>query len=83
MEIEEIEFTVRGQRKRLSKAQVISKLKGKRPGPIQAHAVEIEGVLYPVKEAFAVVSGLDLLDFNTNQARNVFQRLGFNVRRKA
>lgn len=79
----EIEFRMRGQRWRLSKAQVISKLKGKKPGPIQTHAVEIEGVLYPVKEALALVTGLDLLDFNTNQARNVFQRLGFNVRRKA
>lgn len=78
----EIEFTVRGQRRRLSRAQVIGKLKGRKPGPIQTHAVEIEGVLHPVKGAFALVSGLDLLDFNTNQARNIFQRLGFKVSRK-
>jgi hypothetical protein len=77
----EIEFTVRGQRKRLSRADVTRKLKGRKLATIKTHAVEVGGVLYPVKEAFAVVTGLDLLDFNTNQARNVFRRLGFNVNR--
>ncbi len=77
----EIEFTVRGQRKRLSRAEVIRKLKGRKLATIKTHAVEIGGILYPIKEAFAVVTALDLLDFNTNQARNVFRRLGFNVKR--
>ena len=43
--------------------------------------MRVEGVLYPIKEAFATVSGLDLLDFNTNQARNWFRKLGFEVLR--
>jgi hypothetical protein len=61
--------------------QVIKKLRGSKPGPIQAHVVVIEGRNYSVKEAFAKATGLDLLDFNTNQARSVLKRLGFVVKR--
>ena len=75
------EFTVGGKRLQLTSDQVVSSLKNVRPGPIQKHAVEINGLTYPVKEAFAYVTHLDLLDFNTNQARSIFQRLGFKVMR--
>ena len=72
-------FTVGGKRIHLTYDKVISALRGVAPGPIQTHAVEINGLTYPVKEALAHVTGLDLLDFNTNQARSVFRRLGFKV----
>ena len=75
------ECTVGGKTFRLSRNQVIRKVKGVTPGSIQTHAVEIEGTDYPVKEVFALVTSLDVLDFNTNQARNVLKRLGFTVKR--
>lgn len=49
-------------------------------GPVRQHAVEINGALYPVKEVFARVTGLDVLDFNTVQARTTLRRLGFRLR---
>ena len=49
------------------------------PGRIKAHAVNIGGVYYPIKEAFATVTGTDVLDFNTNTARSAFKKLGFEV----
>ena len=73
------EFIVGGKRVHLTSDKVISTLRGIAPGLVKTHAVEINGLTYPVKEAFALVTGLDLLDFNTNQARNVFRRLGFKV----
>jgi len=73
------EFTIGGKRLHLTRDKVVSALRGIAPGPIQTHAVEINGRTYPVKEALSVVTGLDLLDFNTNQARSVFRRLGFKV----
>jgi hypothetical protein len=75
------ECMVGGKTFRLSMEQVIKKLRGTKPGPIQAHVVEIDGTDYPVKEVFAKATGLDLLDFNTNQARSVLKRLGFVVKR--
>lgn len=75
------EFVVGGQQVRITKEEVIKRLKGVEPGPIRAHAVKVQGRRYPVKEAFALTTGLDLLDFNTNQARSVFRRLGFELER--
>src|SRR5436190_22177871 len=70
-----------GRHARVTSDEVIEKLRGAKPGAIRTHAVRVEGVLYPIKEAFSTVSGLDLLDFNTNQARNWFRKLGFEVLR--
>ena len=77
----ETEVRVGGGRLRMDREDVIQKLRGVTPGRIQTHAVDVEGRLYPVKEAFHVVTGADVLDFNTNQARSVFKRLGFEVGR--
>lgn len=73
------EFIVGGKQVHLTSDKIVSTLRGIVPGPIQTHAVEINGLTYPVKEAFAHVTGLDLLDFNTNQARSIFRHLGFKV----
>ena len=73
------EFIVSGRRFQLTSDQVVSKLTGVTLGPVKTHGVEINGLTYPVKEALAHVTGLDLLDFNTNQARSIFRRLGFKV----
>jgi hypothetical protein len=70
-----------GRHARVTSDEVVEKLRGATPGVIRTHAVRVEGVLYPIKEAFSTVSGLDLLDFNTNQARNWFRKLGFEVLR--
>lgn len=66
----------------LTREQVIRALKKASPGLIRLHTVEIGGVKYSVKKAFAQVTGLDLLEFQTAEARRVFERLGFKVGRK-
>lgn len=75
------EFTIGGRKIQLTKEEVVKKLKGAKLGRIQTHAVEVGGALFPIKRAFAKVSEVDILDFNTIQARNVFRELGFPVRR--
>lgn len=74
-----VTFQVGGETVALEPSEVVQKLKGKQPGPIRTHAVEVGGKLYPVKEAFSTVTGLDVMDFNTTQARSAFKRLGFRV----
>ena len=78
----EVEFTIAGFRRHLSTEDVIRKLRGVKPGVIRTHAVRVQGVQYPIKQAFALIAGLDPLDFNTNQARTLFKRLGFEVTRR-
>lgn len=77
----EVSARVGGRHARVTSDEVVEKLRGAKPGVIRTHAVRVGGILYPIKEAFAAVSGLDLLDFNTNQARNWFRKLGFEVLR--
>lgn len=73
------QFIVNGKQIHLNSGQVVSALKNVRPGQVQTHAVEINSLQYPVKQAFSCVTGLDLLDFTTNQARTIFRHLGFRV----
>ncbi len=79
--VKQVELTVSGKRISLDSNRVIRRLRNASTGPIRKHAVEIERRLHPVKEAFALATGLDPLDFNTNQARTAFKRLGFKVKR--
>ena len=78
-----IDVTASGKRLRMTNEDVIRKLRGVKPGRIQTHAVKVQGVYHPIKAAFAQVTGLDVLDFNTHTARAAFKRLGFDVVRMA
>ena len=78
----DIEVTIAGSRVYLKDKDIRSRLHGVEPGLLHVHVVEVDGVVFPVKEAFALVTGLDPLDFNTNQARGAFKRLGFTVSRQ-
>ena len=76
-------FVFQGQQMQLSSEQVIEALKDVPPGPIRKHAVEINGVDYPVNQALSRVTGIDVADCNTGVARKTFQKLGFTVKRVA
>jgi hypothetical protein len=75
-----IDVIVRGERVQLRKADVLRAVRNGDLGVIRQHAVEIETQLYPVKDVFARATGMDVLDFNTTQARSALRRLGFEVR---
>ena len=75
-----VDLVVRGERIQLRRADVLRAVKNGRLGVVRQHAVEIDKQLYPVKEVFARATGIDVLDFNTTQARAALRRLGFEVR---
>jgi hypothetical protein len=75
-----VDLVVRGERIRLRKADVLRAVRDGELGVVRQHAVEIDRQLYPVKEVFARATGIDVLDFNTTQARAALRRLGFEVR---
>ena len=74
-----IRVKVAGNVVELSRDEVIKKLKGVQLGVVRTHSVVVEGVFHPVKKAFAAVTGIDVLDFNTITARKAFTQLGFKV----
>ena len=75
-----VEVVVHGERIQLRRSAVLRAVRGVRLGAVRQHAVEIEQQLYPVKEVFARATGIDVLDFNTTQARSALRRLGFEMR---
>ena len=77
----QIEFTVGGKQLSLTQDEVAKKLQGVLPEPTRALVVEINGLLNPIKQAFAAASGLDRADSISHQACSVLQRLGFTVKR--
>ena len=79
-ETDYVDLVVRGERIRLRKADVLGAVRDGPLGVVRQHAVEIDRQLYPVKEVFARATGIDVLDFNTTQARAALRRLGFEVR---
>jgi hypothetical protein len=80
-EVSRMDFIVNGQRYSLTKQEVEARLRGVSPGPIFRYAVEVNGVLYPVKQVFAIVTGVD--QFTSQRARDVLRRLGFSEKRHA
>jgi hypothetical protein len=79
-ETQYIDLVVRGERVRLRRADVLRTVRNGPLGVVRQHAVEIDKQLYPIKEVFARATGIDVLDFNTTQARSALRRLGFEVR---
>ena len=69
-----------GERIQLRKEDVLGAVRDGPLGVVRQHAVVIEEQLYPVKQVFARATGIDVLDFNTTQARAALRRLGFEVR---
>lgn len=77
-----LSFTLLGEQFHLSRVQVEQTMQGVTPEPIHTHAVEINGVRYPVKQALERVTGVDRADFISTAARRHFRRLGFQVVRQ-
>jgi hypothetical protein len=77
----QVEFTVNGQAFAVSADDVLGALRGVAAEPIRSHSVTVTGIRYPVKQAFAAVTGLDRLDFTSAVARRNLAKLGFELHR--
>ncbi len=72
-------FTVNGQQLELTADDVQRKLHVVRPEPLHQYAVQVDSVLYPVKQAFEVATAVPRRRFTTQTARRVLSALGFDV----
>jgi len=77
-----MEFTVKGRRYSLTKQAVEERLRDVQPEPVVRHAVVIEGRVFPPKQVLAEALGIDRLSFTTAQARDILDRLGFELMRR-
>lgn len=73
-------FTLKGTRYELSSEVVESRLSGVAPESIREHAVQVNGVWYPVKQAFEIGVGVRRSEFISHTARRHLSTLGFPLR---
>jgi Holliday junction resolvase-like predicted endonuclease len=73
-------FTLNGTRHELSSEVVESRLNGVPPDSIREHAVQVNEVWYPVKQAFEVATGVPRSEFISHAARRHLDTLGFPLR---
>jgi hypothetical protein len=72
-------FTLNGQQLELTAADVRRKLRDLSPEPLHQYAVQIDSVLYPVKQAFEAATGVPRREFTTETARRHFVSLDFEI----
>lgn len=72
-------FVIAGRSVDLDHVTVVRRLSGVRPEPTTKHAVDVDGVYFPVVQALEVVSGVPRHETRSARARDVFTRLGFRV----
>jgi hypothetical protein len=73
-----MDFVVDGQTFSITADDVRARLHGRSPGPLRKYWVEVDGVEWPVKQAFRLVVGPDVY-FQSMTARDKFRRLGFAI----
>lgn len=76
---ERTKFTVGGIEFALSKADVEERLHDVEPEVIRELYVEVKGVMFPVKQAFAHVTGMQRGAFTSHDAMRVFRRLSLRI----
>jgi hypothetical protein len=74
-----MDFIINGRAYSAEPTDVERVMRGVAPGPVQQHAVVVNGVEYPVKQVLSALTGLPRPEFTSHRARNLLQRLGFST----
>lgn len=77
--VERTKFTVGGVEFALSAADVEERLRDVEPEVIRELYVEVKGVVFPIKQAFAHVIGMQRGAFTSHDAMRVFRRLSLRI----
>jgi hypothetical protein len=77
--MDEITFTLNGREYRLTRQQVVDRMRAEEPESIQQWAAEVEGRWFPVKQALSTATGAKRADFISHRARDILRRLDFRV----
>lgn len=72
-------FVLNGLAHNLDAQTVIERVRGVPPEAVRTHAVGIEGVAFPVKQAFELASRIDRAHFTSQTAVLQLQALGFEI----
>lgn len=74
-----MDFVLNGESLSLVPTQVEDALVDVVPETLRQHGVRVRGVVYPAKQVFALATGIPRTDFQSQTARRLLARLGFQV----
>jgi hypothetical protein len=77
--IERAKFTVGGVEFELSASDVEERLRDVEPEVIRELYVEVKGIMFPIKQAFAHVTGMQRGNFTSHDAMRVFRKLSLRI----
>jgi hypothetical protein len=77
--MDEIDFTLDGNRYRLTRDMVIASMRSQIPGRVQTYAVDIDGVRFPVKQVLAQALRIPVTSFVSTRAQDLLTKLDFDV----
>jgi hypothetical protein len=72
-------FILNGRTIQLDAAAVHARLRGVPPEPVRKHGVLVGDIVYPVRQAFEVATGLPRTEFTSHTALRHLQGLGFPI----
>ena len=72
-------FTHRGRQFHLSKKSVEAALQGAWPERIAKYAVRVNGQEYPIRQVVALATDTPKIEWTSNEAYGILQRIGFQV----
>lgn len=74
-----MQFVLNGVVQHLDPSVVVERVRGVPAEPLQTHGVRIDGVTYPVKQAFELASGRPRAEFTSQTAMRHLHALGFDI----
>lgn len=78
-----IRFVLNGKTYVITRADVLAAVERAQPEPVRTLSVEIAGRVFPVKQAFALATGVERSEFISHTAYRHLADLGFRVHRRS
>ena len=73
-------FVIRGREYKITKEEILERMRGVEPKEIRKYYVEINGREYPIKQVISKVLNIELIAFTSMDAFGILSRLGFDVK---
>jgi hypothetical protein len=77
--MDEVDFTLNGEPRHLTRDMVIRAMRNQTPGRIQTYSVDIDGVNFPVKQVLAQALQVKSTEFVSTRAQDILTKLEFKV----
>ncbi len=72
-------FVLGGRSFDLEKEDILNAVKGAYPTAIYDFSVNLNGKMYPIKQAISLATELSPVKFPTSQAHGILRKLGFSI----